>query len=301
MLNFRQIEIFRAIMIAKTVSGAAELLNVAQPGLSRMLRYMEDRLGYSLFDRSSGRLVPTQEALVLFEEIQHIYRGIEDLDQIARRLARGEDRILRLGASPSLGHTIVPGILKQLTRAHPGVNIQFEILSRDQVTDYLVLQRGEYSLTVFEVRHPNIRSQQVASGRMVAAVPVDHPLAVRDSVSIADFQGERLISFRSDIPHGQIIARMHAEAGLPLDIATFVRYAETALSFVENDMGVAFIDSFTARRAMTDRARLLPLAEVAEVPVYLSRSSEMARSVISDSFVEAVQAGLIASGAKMVV
>ncbi|MEC7690721.1 MAG: LysR family transcriptional regulator, partial [Pseudomonadota bacterium] len=44
-LNFRQLEVFRAVMIAKTISGAAEILNVSQPGISRLLKYMEYKMG----------------------------------------------------------------------------------------------------------------------------------------------------------------------------------------------------------------------------------------------------------------
>jgi DNA-binding transcriptional LysR family regulator len=284
MLNFRQIEIFRAIMIAKTVSGAAKLLNVSQPGLSRMLRYMEDRLGYSLFDRSSGRLVATQEALVLFEEIQHIYRGIEDLDQIARRLAKGEDQVLRIGASPSLGHLIMPVILRQLTHDHPGLNIHLEILSRPQIAHYLLSERGDYTMTVFDVDHPGITSVRIGSGRMVCAVPVGHRLADRQRISIRDLTDERLIAFRNESPHGQIIQRIYSEAGIVPEFATYVRYAATALAFVEGDMGIALIDDFTAARAHVDTVRILELEENATVPVYLSRATEGPRSVISEAF-----------------
>ncbi|WP_272800297.1 LysR family transcriptional regulator [Sphingobium sp. AntQ-1] len=68
MLTLRQIEIFRAIMIAKTVSAAAQMLGTSQPGLSRMLGHMEDKLHFRLFDRTRGRLVPTHEARVLFRK-----------------------------------------------------------------------------------------------------------------------------------------------------------------------------------------------------------------------------------------
>lgn len=50
-LGFKQIEYFRAVMETGSVSGAATLLNVSQPNVSRMLKYMEMRIGLSLFER----------------------------------------------------------------------------------------------------------------------------------------------------------------------------------------------------------------------------------------------------------
>ncbi len=68
-LNLRQIEVFRAIMITGSISGAARLLSVSQPAISRLLAYTEDRLALRLFERVRGRVQPTPEARRLFQEV----------------------------------------------------------------------------------------------------------------------------------------------------------------------------------------------------------------------------------------
>lgn len=294
MLSLRQIEIFRAVMITKTVSGAAQMLGASQPGLSRMLRHIEDRLRFRLFDRTRGRLVPTQEAHTLFAEIEHVYKGFEDLDHIVKRLAKGEDRLFRVGASPSLGHSVVPRMLARLTSNYPGLNIQFDILSVEQVADYLALQRGEYALTVYPVEHPNILSSRIGAGRMVCAVPAGHRLAGAGRIGIADILAERIISFRRDTPHGQVIARMFEQAGLELDVATFVRFAETAVAFVANGMGVALVDSFTALHAHADTVRFVEFDEPGSIPVYINRNLEAPRAIIGETFEEIARSVLMA-------
>ena len=67
-LKIRQIEAFRAVMLRRTVTSAAESLHVSQPAVSRLLADLESRVGFVLFERQQGRLVPTAEARVLFEE-----------------------------------------------------------------------------------------------------------------------------------------------------------------------------------------------------------------------------------------
>lgn len=294
MLSLRQIEIFRAIMITKTVSGAAQMLGASQPGLSRMLRHMEDRLHFRLFDRTRGRLVPTQEAQILFAEVEHVYKGFEDLDHIVRRLAKGEDRLFRVGASPSLGHSVVPRMLARLTANYPGLNIQFDILSVEQVVDYLALQRGDYALSVFPIEHPNILSSRIGSGRMVCAIPSDHALAGQDRISIGDIAGERILSFRRDTPHGRIIADMFEEAGLEFEVATFVRFAETAVAFVANGMGIALVDSFTALHAHAETVRFIEFEEPGTLPVYINRNLETPRAIIGETFEEIARSILLA-------
>jgi DNA-binding transcriptional LysR family regulator len=144
MLTIRQIEIFRAVMITRTVSGAARMLGTSQPGLSRMIGHMEDKLSFRLFDRTRGRLLPTTEAQVLFLEIEQVYKGFADLDHVVQRLAKGTDRTFRVGASPWLGHSVVPPMLSRLTGNFPELTIQFDILSVEQAVEWLALQRGDY-------------------------------------------------------------------------------------------------------------------------------------------------------------
>jgi DNA-binding transcriptional LysR family regulator len=286
MLTIRQIEIFRAVMITKTVSSAARMLGTSQPGLSRMLGHMEDRLRFRLFDRTRGRLVPTQEAHALFDEIEQIFKGITDLEYVVQRLAKGTDRTFRVGASPSLGHSIVPQMLSRLVANYPGLTLQFDILSVEQATDYLALQRGDYALTAFPVDHPNVLSSRIGGGRMVCAMPADHPLVGRERIAIGDIRGERIQSFRPDTPHGRIIAQMYADAGEELDVATYVRFAETAVAFVANGMGIALVDSFTAMQAHGETVRFLEFETPGLLPVYISRNTEAARPIIGETFEE---------------
>lgn len=286
MLTVRQIEIFRAVMITKTVSGAARMLGTSQPGLSRMLAHMEDRLRFRLFDRTRGRLVPTQEARVLFEEIEQVFKGIADLEYVVQRLAKGKDRTFRVGASPSLGHSVVPQMLARLMANYPDLTLQFDILSLEQASDYLSLQRGDYALTVFAVDHPNVLSSRIGSGRMVCAVPADHPLVGRERITLADIRGERIQSFRRDTPHGQIIAQMYADAGEELDVSTYIRFAETAVAFVANGMGVALVDSFTAMHAHADTVRFIEFDKPGVLPVYISRNLVAARPTFGETFEE---------------
>ncbi len=283
MLNFRQIEIFRAVMIAKTVNGAARMLNSSQPGLSRSLKHMEDRLGFALFTRSGGRLMPTQEAVALFMEVSHVYKQIEDLDLIIRRLAAGEDRIFRIGAPPSIGHSIVPLILSDLRKKFPSINLQFDILAIEQVVDYLVIERGEYALTLYEVDHPNVESQRIGGSRMVCVIPKFHALSDRDTVSMADLADEQLISFLPETPHGQVVSGMFKAAGETCKIATQVRFAETAVVFVQHGLGVAIVDEHSAQRAAAS-IEIVELDQSGVLPVFLNRNRLCPRSTASTAF-----------------
>ena len=79
MMTLRQIEVIRAVMVAGSVNGAAKILNVSAPGISRLVKHAERALAVRFFDRRNGRFVPTAEARSIFEQIDELYRKIDDL------------------------------------------------------------------------------------------------------------------------------------------------------------------------------------------------------------------------------
>lgn len=295
MLTARHVEAIHAVMRTGSVRGAAQLLGVAQPGLSRMIRHIEDRLGFALFDRSSGRLVPTQEAHLLARHVEEVHKGLVDLDQVAQRLASGDRRLFRVAASPSLGHSIVPAMLAKLVERYPGVILQFDILSVEQTDDYLVLGRGDFTLTVFAMTNPSIHSVRLGSARLVLAVHVDHPLASAARVTTAMLDDAPFITFREDTPHGRAIAA--TLGGHPANVRAYVRFGETALAFVARGLGVAIVDAFTAEQARDRTIRIVPIDDAGTLPICLNHNISTPKSAIGASFQSIAQA-MLRSGAE---
>ena len=284
MLNFRQIEVFRAVMIAKTVSGAARLLNVSQPGLSRMLKHTEDKLGFDLFDRSSGRLVPTKEGNELFREIELIYTQIEGLEFQIKKLESGADVVFKLGSSPSLGRYIVPKVLGTLNAKFSNLITQYDILSVQQIPDYLLRETGEFVVTVFPIDHPNISSTKLGSEPLVCVLPADHDLASEEVISLSALEGYPLISFRRDTPHGALITAAYKEAKVDRVVTTYVRFAETACSLVKNGLGVAIVDGYTAMGETGEGLLIKPISPSRNINIYAHRNKFGSHSKFSQIF-----------------
>src|SRR5688572_7558306 len=125
-LGLKQIEYFRAVMETGSVSGAAALLNVSQPNVSRMLKYTEMRLGLQLFNRLKGRLQPTPEAISLFREVQSLHTHLESLQEAVQRILSGGSVRFAVGASPSLGRFVVPTLLARLRGGFPSLEVKFD-------------------------------------------------------------------------------------------------------------------------------------------------------------------------------
>ena len=107
-LNLRQIEIFRAVMITGSIAGAAQLLRISAPAVSRLLSHTESRIGFALFERIKGRLYATPEAKKLFREVELVYAGVQRVNQLAHDLSESTEGIVNIVASPSVAQMLIP-------------------------------------------------------------------------------------------------------------------------------------------------------------------------------------------------
>ena len=171
MLTFRQIEVFKAVMAAGSLAGAARELRIAQPTVTRMILRMEDQLGARLFNRVRGRLTPTQEAARFLAEIDRAFEQMRSAVERAAQAALPEHSVFRCGASPSIGRGLVPAALARLLARMPTVSLQLDILTVSQVLPYLLDGSADAAVTLFQVLHHEVVSTPVGSGRPVLLVP----------------------------------------------------------------------------------------------------------------------------------
>ena len=278
MLTLRQIEVFRAVMRAQTLVGAASELKIAQPTVTKTIRRIEDLLRIQLFDRAGGRLIPSAEARRILEEVDRAFEQLETAIDRAARIARSDEGLFRFGASPSLGRVLVPRAIGALVRKRPGLSIHFDVLSVAQVLDYLVSGPGEGAVTLFPITHGIIQSTLVGTGRMVALVPPGSLPAGAERLRPEDLTGATLVVFEPQSVHGQMLSRFLNTGSVTPRKTHVVRFAETAIGLAEAGVGIAVVDEFSAASVDRSSVRVLPTTFDGMFQVYLHRNVERVQS-----------------------
>ena len=287
-LTLRQIEMFRAVMTAKSFVGAARLLRVAQPTVTNVIARIEDKLGLPLFQRRSGRIYPTAEAVAVLAEIDRAFVQLEQavarIDQVARR----ETALLRLGAAPSVGRRLIPEVLKALVGRHDGLTVHLDILSVAQVLDYVLGGPGECAVSVFPIAHGAVRSSRVGRARLVCLIPHDMAGQFGAMVEPAELAGQSLIAFEPHTVHGQVMARFLDLASAAPGRTHLVRFAESAVGLAEAGIGIALVDEFSASSADLARVVVRPVAFPPAFEIFLHVNQERPVSHFTDLFEHAL-------------
>jgi DNA-binding transcriptional LysR family regulator len=180
-VELRHLRALAAIGREGTITGAAAVLHVTQPALSRTLDQLEGRLGTRLVERTTRRLELTEAGQRLWE---HACRLINQLDD-ALAEAKAGPRPLRVGfAWATLGAFTVP-LLQQWRDEHPDSPVR--IYRRDDPE--AALRRAEIDVAFLRTRPPRgseFNAVALLRERRMAAVADTDPLAVADAVRLAD-------------------------------------------------------------------------------------------------------------------
>ncbi len=243
--KLRHMEVFRAVMLTGSTSGAAQLLFVSQPAVSRLIAHMEQSLGLRLFERDKGKLVPTAEAHLLFREVGSLYEQAVQVDEFAHQLATRPSGMLSLCSSPSLALNFLPPVLAALRSAWPEVRLKFRTVLLADMPHEVLGRKVELAVSVLPIEHPNVVVEPFASGRMVCIAPQGHALAALDSVGLADIAAYPLVLYSRHIPFGQLVAGAFQRAGVAWEAAVDIERAENACALVRAGMGVAIVDEFS--------------------------------------------------------
>lgn len=259
--RLRQMEVFRAVMLTGSINAAARMLLISQPAVSRIVAHTESVLGLTLFNRARGKLVPTEEARRLLNEVNRLYDAALSVDDFAQRLAVGAAGTLSFCASPSLGFSLVPDAIGAFSRLHPGVAVEFNTRLLSEATDAVLAGRAEFAVTVLPLEHPHLLSVPFATGRMVCAMPAGHGLAGSDVVSLADMAPFPLVMHSRQIAFGRMVAEAFERCGLSVDVRCTVFETQVACSLVRAGVGLAVVDEYTVRGGLWPGLTIRPLAE----------------------------------------
>jgi len=246
MLTHRHIEVFRAVMIAGSVTKAAELLSSSQPTVSRELARMEQSIGFALFDRIAGRLRPTMPALALFEEVRQSYAGLERVASTAARLRAFREGQLSVISLPAFSHSILPAAFQRFHERHPGVSLSIEAQESPLLEEWLTAQRYDLGLTEHDVAPAGTRLELLLEVDEVCVLPDGHPLLARAAIDLPDFDGQAFVSLSANDPYRIQIDEAFAETGvLPRSIVE-TPTAVSVCTFVRQGLGLAIVNPLTA-------------------------------------------------------
>ncbi|PHS35326.1 MAG: hypothetical protein COA91_13360 [Robiginitomaculum sp.] len=292
-MKLRHIEVFHAVYLTGSTSGAARALNVSQPTISKVLKHAEDQLGFQLFDRTKGRLFPTEKGTKLFNEIEPIFEKINDLKVFSQKLASSKKGRLRIATAPAFGVEIAPKALAAFSKLHTDVTVEIETLHATEVIKALRDNTIDLGL-VFDAPHaPGIISKVIGKTVFVCIAPVDFDLPGKGALHLKDLKGLPLITLNEKSILGRLLAKQLSNAfNGPVESRIIIDTYHIAKRLVQQKAGVAIIDKVTAFSGDVSNLQFREIAIDLDISIGLVTRINEPLSGFRKDFVDILSAGI---------
>lgn len=240
----RQLEIVRAVMRSGSVTDAAAFLSISQPAVSMVLKECEQRMGFKLFSRRQGRLKPTKEALALLPELERVFAGIEQVQQLAQDLRETRVGLIRIAATAAIADSLLPQAIRFLSLTHPNVQVAIQTMLSLDVVEEVAMERVDLGLVMSPQEFRGSEVIDLCQSELVCIVADGHPASKLQRIDPAGLAKYPFISFSRNLPLGASIDDVFRRAGVRRRIAIEVGPSSTACSLVRLGVGCAVVDPF---------------------------------------------------------
>jgi len=289
-ISHRHIEVFRAVMTAGGVTGAAALLHTSQPTISRDLARLEQLLGYALFERQRGRLKATARALALFDEVLRSFQGLERVVARAGELGRAEGERLSVLCLPALAHALLPAASAAFLQQHPGASLSLTPQESPLLEDWMSAQRFDLGLTEGTQAAPGTVMENLLSLDEVCVLPAGHALLAKPRLLPQDFEGEAFVSLAVDDPYRLQLDSLFAEAGVRRRLSVETHSAVAVCAMVEQGLGLAIVNPLTALACAGERLQWRRLSVSVPFRVSVLRPEHRPGQPLAEAFIDCLKA-----------
>jgi len=285
-MRLRHIEVVNAIRVTGTLKAAAALLSLTQPAITQILQSAERQLGYPLFDRVRGKLIPTREAQLLFPEILRLDEQLQAVQRLAQNLRGGTgDSSIRVLAAPALAQTVVADAALAFQAKHPGVKLSIRADYSATAVASIALMEADVGILYHSVSHPAIREIELAASRLVC---VGHPSMLPDapSIELNALEGREIVGPDPADPLGRLLAKRLEELSVTVDVTITAQSYHSLVALAARSKLITIVDEVAALSARAQGLRVVPLSPVIAIPVVASVAINGERSALVEQFVE---------------
>jgi LysR family carnitine catabolism transcriptional activator len=242
-VSTRQLRAFRLAAQHRSFARAAEALFITPSGLSVLIKELEGRVGFRLFDRTTRHVDLTPNGRELLTVIQ---RSLEELDVAIASIGRSAKRTrqsVSLGTTPLVAANILPSAMREFRKQRPDVRIQ--LFDADLPTLIQMVETGklDMSLGIFKAM-PDVRRDPFFRFSLMVARAAKDDIPPRKTTTWSALEGETLISLSSGHPHQQLIDKHLTQAGVKVQMGSIVNLLDTQIALVEAEEGIAIVPSF---------------------------------------------------------
>lgn len=255
-MRLRHIEIFHAIYTTGSITSAAKLLCVSQPSVSKVLAHAEMQLGFQLFQRIKGKLIPTSEANMLFSEVDKIYKQLYSIKKMAENIKHSEQGIVDIAVTPALGFKLIPQAIAKFRKTHPSVQFKVQTMHNDEAAQALLEYKCDLAILYESPYMPGVNEIDLGNSEVVVIYPESVYPDLPETISTESLLENELIGIWDSGPLGELVWSRISNSDTPVNSSMQVDTYYIAARLVGQGLGCCTIDKITAEANINDNVSI---------------------------------------------
>jgi len=255
-MRLRHIEVFHAIYTNGSITNAAKMLHVSQPSVSKVLSHAEMQLGFKLFERIKGRLIPTDEANMLFDEVDKIYQQMRSIKSTAENIKKAEFGNINLSVTPALGFDALPNAIAKYHKIYPHVNFNVQTVHNNEVLQALLEHKCDIAILFSPSVMPSVKSIELAQSELVIVYPKTTFPELPEQLTLNDLVDLEFIDISDSGPLGNLLWGRMMEEHVVLNSTIKVQTYFIAARLVTQGAGICIVDKYTALGNLSDNVAI---------------------------------------------
>jgi len=240
-MDLRQLEIVRAIAETGSFTAAGTRLHVSQSAISRQILLLEDEFHERLFVRLGRRVQITAAGEALLQLAHRVFNDIRDTSASITDRQKVLSGTINIVGGMTVCLYVFPPLLKEFRKHHPQVEIKVATGGTQRLMRRVRNGQADLALLTLPVDDPALTSVPVIREELMLVMPVNHPLAGKESVGVEALVGQPFIIFEQGSNTRRTLDEFFVREQIKPKIVTETENVEIIKSMVAAGLGVAIV------------------------------------------------------------
>ncbi len=249
-LNVHQLHIFYTVADRGSFSAAAQALHMTQPAVTMQIQALEERFGVKLLLRSTKKLELTEAGRCLLPQARKAVELMRETDAVMAKYVEDLKGQLKFAASLTIGEYVLPRLLGPFLKRYPDISVSMRVMNTSEIVEEIAHHGLVFGLVEAPTDDPGVLTEPVMNDELVLIVPVGHPFASREEVTIAEVAKEPLVLRESGSGTRQVMVEEMERHGVKEDqlrIVSDFGSNGAVKSAVEAGLGLSFLSVWSIK------------------------------------------------------
>lgn len=257
-MNINHLKYFNSIVKYGTMREAAKQLFVTEPTISQQIRALEQYLNFPVFEKKGRNIVLTPEGKAFLPSVQKILAAVNDAEKQVEEIRNPLSGQARLGFGPITAARVLPSFFKEFTNLYPRIKLNVFQGGSVDLIDMLINKKIDVGVITASDNTRNLLKKNkiiwkdLFKVKYVAVVSDNHPLALKESVSIKEFAKESFFLYHKSMVREILLAKFGNDFNKNI-VGSFDSY-DTIRDLIKDGMGVSVLaENYMRDLPSTDR------------------------------------------------